>query len=66
MVEYDKDAIVYPYITDYLRKEIPERSGILKELEEYAEKSQETYCEASPVDEVFRCSKAQCGRSDKA
>jgi len=39
MVEYDKDAIVYPYITEYLRKEIPERSGILKELEEYAEKN---------------------------
>ena len=37
MVEYDKDAIVYPYITEYLRKEIPERKGILKELEEYAE-----------------------------
>ena len=39
MVEYDKDAIVYPYITDYLRKEIPKHSGILKELEEYAEKN---------------------------
>ena len=39
MVEYDKDAIVYPYITDYLRKEIPERKGILKELEKYAEKN---------------------------
>ena len=37
MVEYDKDAIVYPYITEYLRKEIPDRKGILKELEEYAE-----------------------------
>lgn len=36
MVEYDKDAIVYPYITSYLRNEIPERQGILKELEEYA------------------------------
>lgn len=36
MVEYDKDAIVYPYITEYLRKEIPEHTGILKELEEYA------------------------------
>ncbi len=36
MVEYDKDAIVYPYITEYLRKEIPEHKGILKELEEYA------------------------------
>ena len=39
MVEYDKDAIVYPYITAYLRKEIPKHSGILKELEEYAEKN---------------------------
>ena len=39
MVEYDKDAIVYPYITEYLRKEIPERKGILKELEDYAEKN---------------------------
>lgn len=37
MVEYDKDAIVYPYITSYLRDEIPERTGILKELEEYAQ-----------------------------
>lgn len=36
MVEYDKDAIVYPYITEYLRKEIPKKDGILKELEEYA------------------------------
>lgn len=36
MVEYDKDAIVYPYITSYLRDEIPEKTGILKELEEYA------------------------------
>lgn len=39
MVEYDKDAIVYPYITEYLRKEIPEHDGILKELEDYAEKN---------------------------
>ncbi len=36
MVEYDKDAIVYPYITSYIRGEIPERQGFLKELEEYA------------------------------
>ena len=36
MVEYDKDAIVYPYITEYMRKEIPDHSGILAELEEYA------------------------------
>lgn len=36
MVEYDKDAIVYPYITEYLRKETPCHTGILKELEDYA------------------------------
>ena len=36
MVEYDKDAIVYPYITSYIRNEIPENTGILKELEDYA------------------------------
>lgn len=39
MVEYDKDAIVYPYITTYIRGEIPKRKGILTELEEYAEKN---------------------------
>ena len=39
MVEYDKDAIVYPYITSYIRGEIPKRHGILKELEEYAEQN---------------------------
>ncbi len=37
MIEYDKDAIVYPYITAFLRNEIPPRKGILKELEDYAE-----------------------------
>lgn len=36
MVEYEKDPIVYPYVTEYLRKDIPQRSGILKELEDYA------------------------------
>ncbi len=40
MVEYDKDAIVYPYITEYLRKEIPQKRGILKELEDYAKENQ--------------------------
>ena len=39
MVEYDKDAIVYPYITEYMRNEIPEHTGILAELEEYAAKN---------------------------
>ena len=37
MIEYDKNAIVYEYITEFLRKDIPKRSGILGELEEYAE-----------------------------
>ncbi|MBR6392007.1 MAG: O-methyltransferase [Eubacterium sp.] len=36
MIEYDKDAIVYPYITEFMRNEIPVRGGILKELEDYA------------------------------
>lgn len=39
MVEYDKDAIVYPYITSYIRNELPEHNGILRELEEYAKKN---------------------------
>lgn len=39
MVEYDKDAIVYPYITEYLRNETPEHDGFLKELEEYAKEN---------------------------
>lgn len=37
MIEYDNDAIVYPYITSFIRNEIPERKGILKELESYAQ-----------------------------
>ena len=36
MIEYDKDAVVYPYITEYLRALAPESSGILKGLEEEA------------------------------
>lgn len=36
LVEYDKDAIVQPYITDYIRNTLKERTGIFKELEEYA------------------------------
>jgi predicted O-methyltransferase YrrM len=39
MIEYDKDAIVYPYITEYLRETVPNNSGILKDLEAYAEKN---------------------------
>lgn len=38
MIEYDKDAVVYPYITEYLRALAPKSSGILKELEEEAER----------------------------
>ncbi len=36
MVEYDKDAIVQPYITEYLRNTLKERDGIYKEMEAYA------------------------------
>ena len=38
MVEYEKDAIVHPYITSYIRESIKKNQGILAELEEYAEK----------------------------
>ncbi len=36
MIEYDKDAIVYPYITELLRSGVPERGGFLAELEKEA------------------------------
>ncbi len=36
MVEYDKDAIVPPYITDYLRKNAVHDDAFLHMLEEYA------------------------------
>lgn len=38
MIEYDKNAIVYEYITDFLRQDIAPHGGILGELEEYAAK----------------------------
>ncbi len=39
MVEYDKDAIVPPYITDYLRKNAAHEDDFLHELEKYAQKN---------------------------
>ena len=36
MIEYEKDAIVQPYVTEYIRSEIRENIGILAELEKYA------------------------------
>jgi predicted O-methyltransferase YrrM len=36
MIEYEKDAVVQPYITSYIHRELPPYEGILKELEEYA------------------------------
>ena len=36
MIEYEKDAIVQPYVTEYIRSEIRENIGILAELEQYA------------------------------
>lgn len=38
MVEYEKDAIVHPYITSFIRENISKNKGLLAELEEYAEK----------------------------
>ncbi len=40
MIEYDKDAIVYPYITELLRSGVPERSGFLAVLEKEAEEEE--------------------------
>lgn len=37
-VEYRKDGIVQPYVNEYIRGELHGNTGILKELEEYAEK----------------------------
>ncbi|MBE7043955.1 MAG: O-methyltransferase [Ruminococcaceae bacterium] len=39
MIEYDLDAIVHPYITEYLREVIPPKEGILRELEAYAKEN---------------------------
>lgn len=36
MIEYDKNAIVPPYITEYLRKKTVHDNVFLRELEEYA------------------------------
>ena len=39
MVEYDKNAIVLPYITDYLRKNAEHSDDFLHKLEEYAKEN---------------------------
>lgn len=39
MIEYDKDAIVPPYITEYLREKTVHDNEFLHELEDYAEKN---------------------------
>lgn len=39
MIEYDKDAIVPPYITEYLRAKTVHGNEFLHELEEFAEKN---------------------------
>ena len=39
MVEYEKDAIVHPYITGFIRDNISKNDGLLAELEEYAQKN---------------------------
>lgn len=36
MIEYEADAIVKPYITEYIRSQLKPSDGILAELEEYA------------------------------
>ena len=39
MIEYDKNAIVTPYITDYLREKTLHTDSLLLELEKYAEEN---------------------------
>lgn len=39
MIEYDKDAIVPPYITEYLRKKTVHNDAFMHELEAYAEEN---------------------------
>lgn len=35
MVEYEKDAIVQPYVTEYIRGVLKPRDGLMREFEEY-------------------------------
>ena len=39
MIEYDKDAIVPPYITEYLREKTVHNDEFLHSLERYAEEN---------------------------
>lgn len=36
MVEYEKDAIVQPYVTEYIRSSLKKRNGLMEELENIA------------------------------
>ncbi|MBP3359712.1 MAG: O-methyltransferase [Clostridia bacterium] len=36
MVEYEKDAVVQPYVTEYIRSRLKKRDGIMAELEKTA------------------------------
>ena len=40
MIEYDKDAIVPPYITEYLRAKTVHNDEFMHSLEKYAEEKQ--------------------------
>jgi len=39
MIEYDKNAITYEYVTDYIRGELRKNEGLLLEMEKYAEEN---------------------------
>ena len=39
MIEYDKNAIVPPYITEYLREKTLHTDSLLLELEKYAQEN---------------------------
>ena len=39
MIEYDRNAITYEYVTNYIRSELPKKQGLLGEMEKYAEEN---------------------------
>lgn len=39
MIEYDKNAITYEYVTNYIRSELRKNDGLLSEMEKYAEEN---------------------------
>ncbi len=54
MIEYDKDAIVPPYITEYLRAKTVHYDEFLHSLEKYAEEGPHDFADDSITDQPER------------